>query len=54
MQTLIDSFTFFNQHPSLMWSKTLAHLAISFASLTPFLLNGRSKSRTSESCSALA
>ena len=33
MQTLIDSFTFFNQHPSLMWSKTLAHLAISFASL---------------------
>jgi osmoprotectant transport system permease protein len=33
VQTLIDSFTFFNQHPSLMWSKTLAHLAISFASL---------------------
>ena len=33
MQTLIDSFTFFNQHPSLMWDKTLAHLAISFASL---------------------
>lgn len=33
MQTLINSFTFFNQHPSLMWSKTLAHLAISFASL---------------------
>jgi osmoprotectant transport system permease protein len=33
MQTLIDSFTFFNHHPSLMWDKTLAHLAISFASL---------------------
>ena len=33
MQTLIDSFTFFGHHPSLMWSKTLAHLAISFASL---------------------
>jgi osmoprotectant transport system permease protein len=33
VQTLIDSFTFFGHHPSLMWSKTLAHLAISFASL---------------------
>ena len=33
MQTLIDSFTFFGRHPSLMWDKTLAHLAISFASL---------------------
>jgi osmoprotectant transport system permease protein len=33
MQTLIDSFTFFGHHPALMWSKTLAHLAISFASL---------------------
>ena len=33
MQTLIDSFTVFHQLPSLMWSKTLAHLAISFASL---------------------
>jgi osmoprotectant transport system permease protein len=33
MQTLIDSFTFFGNHPSLMWNKTLAHLAISFASL---------------------
>ena len=33
MNTLIDSFTFFGSHPGLMWSKTLAHLAISFASL---------------------
>jgi osmoprotectant transport system permease protein len=33
MQTLIDSFTFFGHHPGLMGSKTLAHLAISFASL---------------------
>lgn len=33
MQTLIDSLRFFDRHPSLMWDKTLAHLAISFASL---------------------
>ena len=33
MQTLIDSFTFFGHHSSLMGNKTLAHLAISFASL---------------------
>jgi osmoprotectant transport system permease protein len=33
MQTLVDSFTFFGRHPGLMWDKTLAHLAISFASL---------------------
>jgi osmoprotectant transport system permease protein len=33
MQTLIDSFAFFGRHPGLMWDKTLAHLAISFASL---------------------
>ena len=33
MQTLIDSFTFFGDHPGLMWNKTLAHLAISFASI---------------------
>jgi osmoprotectant transport system permease protein len=33
MQTLIDSFTFFGHHAGLMWDKTLAHLAISFASL---------------------
>lgn len=33
MQTLINSFTFFGHHPGLMWNKTLAHLAISFASI---------------------
>jgi osmoprotectant transport system permease protein len=33
MQTLINSFTFFGDHPGLMWNKTLAHLAISFASI---------------------
>ena len=33
MQTLFDSFAFFGRHPALMWDKTLAHLAISFASL---------------------
>jgi osmoprotectant transport system permease protein len=33
MQTLLDSFTFFGNHPGLMWDKTLAHLAISFASV---------------------
>lgn len=33
MRTLIDSFTFFGTHPGLVWSKTLAHLAISFASI---------------------
>ena len=32
MRTLIDSFTFFGTHPNLMWTKTLAHLAITFAS----------------------
>jgi osmoprotectant transport system permease protein len=33
MKTLIDSFTFFGHHGSLMGNKTLAHLAISFASI---------------------
>jgi osmoprotectant transport system permease protein len=33
MRTLLDSFTFFGQHPGLMRDKTLAHLAISFASI---------------------
>jgi osmoprotectant transport system permease protein len=33
MQTLFDSFSFFDRYPALMWDKTLAHLAISFASL---------------------
>lgn len=33
MQTLVNSFTFFGHHPGLMWNKTLAHLAISFASI---------------------
>jgi len=33
MQTIINSFTFFGQHPGLMWNKTLAHLAITFAAV---------------------
>src|SRR5438309_10384626 len=33
MQTLINSFTFFGHHASLMGDKTRAHLAISFASV---------------------
>jgi osmoprotectant transport system permease protein len=33
VQTLLNSFTFFGNHPGLMWDKTLAHLAISFASI---------------------
>jgi osmoprotectant transport system permease protein len=33
VQTLVNSFTFFGNHPGLMWDKTLAHLAISFASI---------------------
>jgi osmoprotectant transport system permease protein len=33
MQTFINSFTFFGQHPGLMWDKTLAHLAITFAAV---------------------
>lgn len=33
MHTLIDSFTFFGNHLALFRDKTLAHLAISFASL---------------------
>ena len=33
MQTLVNSFTFFGQHPGLMWDKTLAHLAITFAAV---------------------
>lgn len=33
MQTLLNSFTFFGNHPGLMWDKILAHLAISFASI---------------------
>jgi len=33
MRTLLNSFTFFGNHPGLMWDKTLAHLAITFASV---------------------
>jgi osmoprotectant transport system permease protein len=33
MQTLVNSFTFFDKNPGLMRDKTLAHLAISFASI---------------------
>ncbi len=33
MRTLVNSFTFFGHHPGLMWDKTLAHLAVSFASV---------------------
>src|SRR6266705_2994662 len=33
MQTLINSFTFFGHHASLMGDKTKSHLAISFASI---------------------
>jgi osmoprotectant transport system permease protein len=33
MQTFINSFTFFGQHPGLMWDKTLAHLALTFAAV---------------------
>jgi osmoprotectant transport system permease protein len=33
MQTLINSFTFFGHHASLMGDKTQAHLAITFASI---------------------
>jgi osmoprotectant transport system permease protein len=33
MQTFINSFTFFGDHPGLMWNKTLAHLAITFAAV---------------------
>jgi osmoprotectant transport system permease protein len=33
MQTLVNSFTFFGDHPGLMWNKTLAHLAITFAAV---------------------
>jgi osmoprotectant transport system permease protein len=33
VQTLLNSFTFFGNHPGLMRDKTLAHLAISFASI---------------------
>jgi osmoprotectant transport system permease protein len=33
MRTLVDSLAFFGRHPGLMRDKTLAHLAISFASL---------------------
>lgn len=33
MQTFINSFTFFGQHPGLMWNKTLAHLAITFVAV---------------------
>jgi osmoprotectant transport system permease protein len=33
VQTLVNSFTFFGNHPGLMWNKTLSHLAISFASI---------------------
>lgn len=33
MRTLVNSFTFFGTHSGLMWTKTLAHLAITFASV---------------------
>ena len=33
MKTLVDSFTFFGHNPGLMRDKTLAHLALSFASI---------------------
>ena len=33
MQSFINSFTYFGQHPGLMWNKTLAHLAITFAAV---------------------
>ena len=33
MRTLLDSFTFFGNHPGLMRDKTLAHLTLSFASV---------------------
>jgi osmoprotectant transport system permease protein len=33
MRTLLDSFTFFGHYPGLVRDKTLAHLAISFASV---------------------
>jgi osmoprotectant transport system permease protein len=33
MQTLLNAFTFFGDHTALMWHKTMAHLAISFASI---------------------
>jgi osmoprotectant transport system permease protein len=33
MQTLVNSFGFFGTHPGLVWDKTLAHLAISFAAI---------------------
>jgi osmoprotectant transport system permease protein len=33
MDTFVHSFTFFGHHTGLFWDKTLAHLAISFASI---------------------
>jgi osmoprotectant transport system permease protein len=33
MDTFVHSFTFFGDHTGLFWDKTLAHLAISFASI---------------------
>jgi osmoprotectant transport system permease protein len=33
MDTFVHSFTFFGHHTGLIWDKTLAHLAISFASI---------------------
>jgi osmoprotectant transport system permease protein len=33
MDTFVHSFTFFGRHTGLIWDKTLAHLAISFASI---------------------
>jgi osmoprotectant transport system permease protein len=33
MQTFLDAFTFFGHHTGLVWDKTVAHMAISFASL---------------------
>src|SRR5882724_8813571 len=33
MSTFVHAFTFFGHHTGLFWDKTLAHLAISFASI---------------------
>src|SRR5437868_1861430 len=38
MHTFIDAFNFFGNHLSLIWSKTEAHMELSFASLGVALL----------------
>ena len=38
MHVFVDAFNFFGDHLSLIWDKTLAHLAISGASLGVALL----------------